>query len=139
MAEDETRFVERNGMYIVRDGADAPAMCVDVSERHRQVNGVVHGSVLHMLLDTAMGAQCFRANGRKPVATAEISVRYLVPVFAGTLEARARIIKAGKRVLTVEGWVRRDGEVVAVGQATFVPIAKDPGKDEASASGSGAD
>jgi uncharacterized protein (TIGR00369 family) len=84
---------------------------------------VVHGSVVHALIDSVMGMQCFRAAGRRPVATAEISVRFLRPIFDGRLEARARVLRAGKRLLFVEADVRRDGEVVAVGQATFVPVA----------------
>lgn len=102
---------------------EPPVIALTVDERHRQVNGVVHGSVLHALLDTAMGMSCFRANGRQPVATAEISVRYLEPVFDGRLEATAHIVKLGKRVITVTAQVVRDDVTVAIATASFVPIA----------------
>jgi acyl-CoA thioesterase len=69
-----------------------------------------------------MGMHCFRAAGRRPVATAEISVRFLRPVFDGRLEARARVLRAGKRLLVAEADVRRGDEVMAVAQATFVPV-----------------
>jgi uncharacterized protein (TIGR00369 family) len=95
---------------------------VDVEPRHRQRNGVVHGSVIHALLDTVMGIECFRSTGRRPVATAEISIHYLVAVFDGTLTARARVIKTGKRLLIVDGEVFRDETCVAIGRATFVPV-----------------
>jgi uncharacterized protein (TIGR00369 family) len=116
------RFLELLGFELDREAADGPAVCVNVGDVHKNSNGVVHGSVIHALLDSVMGMQCFRAAGRQPVATAEISVRFLRPVFDGRLEARATLLHGGKRLLFVEGQVVRDGEVVAVGQASFVPI-----------------
>jgi uncharacterized protein (TIGR00369 family) len=116
------RFLHLLGFEIDREATEGPAVCVNVADAHKNSNGVVHGSVIHALLDSAMGWECFRAAGRQPVATAEISVRFLRPVFDGRLEARARVLHGGKRLLFVEGDVRRDGEVVAVGQASFVPV-----------------
>lgn len=124
-ADTETRdfhFVQLLDFEIDREVADGPAVAVTVAAKHRNSNGVVHGSVIHALLDSVMGMQCFRAAGRQPVATAEISVHFLRPVFDGRLEARARVLHAGKRVLFVEGDVKRDGDVVAVGHATFVRV-----------------
>ena len=115
--------METLGIELNKDADNGPTFELTVGEQHRQVNGVVHGSVLHAMLDTIMGLVCFRACDRKPVATAEISVRYLEPVFDGRLEARARIIKHGKRVIIVEADVTREGNKVAVAMATFVPIA----------------
>ena len=120
--EGSARFLQLLGFEIDREAPDGPVVCVVVDEAHRNANGVVHGSVIHALIDSAMGLQCFRAAGRQPVATAEISVRFLRPVFDGRLEARARVLHSGKRLLFVEADVRRDGELVAVGQASFVPI-----------------
>lgn len=57
------------------------------------------------------------------MATAEIVVRFLEPVFDGTLAARARVLQVGKRLVVVEGDVRRGETLVAVGQATFAVIA----------------
>ena len=116
------RFVQLLGFELDKQAVDGPTVCVTIGEAHKNANGVVHGSVIHALLDSVMGLQCFRAAGRQPVATAEISVRFLRPVFDGRLEARARVLHGGKRLLVVEGDVRRDGEVVAVGQASFVPV-----------------
>jgi uncharacterized protein (TIGR00369 family) len=121
----ETRFVQLLRFEIDREAPEGPTVCVNVDAAHKNGNGVVHGSVFHAMLDSAMGMQCFRAAGRKPVATAEISVRFLRPVMEGRLEARARVVRAGKRLLVAEGEVRHDGELVAIGHATFVPIRRD--------------
>ncbi|HTE52684.1 MAG TPA: PaaI family thioesterase [Kofleriaceae bacterium] len=120
----DLHFVQRLGFELDREAPDGPTVCVNVDAMHRNSNGVVHGSVIHALLDSAMGMLCFRAAGRHPVATAEISVRFLRPVFDGRLEARARVLHTGKRLLFAEAEVRREGEVMAVGQATFVPVGR---------------
>lgn len=121
----DVRFVQLLDFEIDKEAQDGPTVCVNVGPRHRNGNGVVHGSVIHALLDSVMGLQCFRAAQRQRVATAEISVRFLRPVVDGRLVARARVLRAGKRLLVVEGDVRREEEVVAVGQATFVPLARE--------------
>jgi uncharacterized protein (TIGR00369 family) len=118
----EFHFVQLLDFEIDREVPDGPAVAVTVAQKHRNSNGVVHGSVVHALLDSVMGMQCYRAAGRRPVATSEISVHFLRPIFDGRLEARARVLKAGKRMLIVEGEVKREGEVMAVGQATFVRV-----------------
>jgi uncharacterized protein (TIGR00369 family) len=120
--DDSPRFIQVLGFELDREADDGPAVCVNVGDMHKNSNGVVHGSVIHALLDSVMGMQCYRAAGRQPVATAEISVRFLRPVFDGRLAARARLLHGGKRLLFVEGEVKREGEVVAVGQASFVPV-----------------
>jgi uncharacterized protein (TIGR00369 family) len=115
-------FVQLLDFEIDRQVADGPAVAVTVAAKHRNSNGVVHGSVIHALLDSVMGMQCYRAAGRHPVATAEISVHFMKPIFEGRLEARARVLHTGKRMLFVSGEVTRDGVVVAAGQATFVRV-----------------
>lgn len=118
----DEHFAALMGFEFEREDDEERFISLQVEQKHRQANGVVHGSVMHGMLDTIMGLVTFRANGRTPCATAEISVRYLEPVFDGRLEARARIVKLGKRLVTLDGTVTRDGTPVAVGQATFVVL-----------------
>lgn len=115
-------FVELLEFDIQHDGPGGPEVRVQVQGKHLQRNGVVHGSVIHALLDTVMGIESYRACGRRPVATAELNVRFLEPVFDGTLTARARVLKAGKRLIVVDGEVRQGERLVAVGQGTFAVI-----------------
>lgn len=118
----DQQFVQMLDFELDKAAEGGPVVSVVVAAKHRNANGVVHGSVMHALLDSVMGMVCYRAADRTPVATAEISVRFLRPVFDGRLEARATVLHAGKRVLSVEGAVVREGVTVAVGQATFVRV-----------------
>lgn len=114
-------FVEFMEFQFERDGDQIEAV-LEIGDKQRNVNGVVHGSVIHGMLDTVFGAISYRANDRKPVATAEITIRYLKPAFSGTLRTRSRVVKAGSRVIVLEGEVLQGEEVIAMGHATFVPI-----------------
>lgn len=122
MSAEARSFVSLLGLKIERSHPKAVSVSVDIEPRHRNSNGVVHGSVFHALLDTCMGLEAWHARGQLHVATAEISVRFLAPVVDGTLIATARVLKAGKRLIVCEGEIRRAGELVAVAQGTFAAI-----------------
>ena len=123
MSGHDARFVEILDFEFVRDPGKPVVVSVTVAEKHRNANRVVHGSVIHALLDTAMGFEAYLAHG--PVATAEMSIRFLEPVFDGRLSATARILKAGKRLIVITSEVQRDGVIVAIGQGTFARV-RDP-------------
>ena len=95
---------------------------LDVDERHLNPQGVVHGGVVFTLVDTAMGQATMDAveDGMR-CATIELSVRYLRPITGGRLVATASVLKAGRRVMHLEGTVivEGDGRPVAVVQGSF--------------------
>ena len=117
------RFIDLLGMRIERE-AERVVARLTVDARHLQSNRVVHGSVLHALLDSVMGIESYLACGQDNVATADISVRFFEPVFDGELDATARVLKVGARLIVASGEVRREGVVVAIGQGSFARIRK---------------
>jgi len=74
-----------------------------VSERHKQVHGVVHGGILDALADTAGGLATYMAvpRGRR-VATIEMKINYLEAVEGGTVEAEARVVRRGRHIAVVD-------------------------------------
>lgn len=123
---DEPRFSALLGMEVLRLSDGSFRTRLTVSERHLNGNNVVHGAVLSALLDSVMGIECWRLGGKAPVATAELSVRYLAPVHAGSLEATARVRKVGSRLVVAEGELHCDGELVALAQGTFAKVHTGP-------------
>ena len=95
---------------------------LDVDERHLNPHGVVPGGVVFPLVDTAMGQATMEAieDGMRG-ATIELAVRYLRPITGGRLVATASVLKAGRRVMHLEGTVivEGDGRPVAVVQESF--------------------
>ena len=69
-------------------------------------NGVVHGGVLFTLVDWAFGAATMTAvEAGKFCATIDIHFRFLQAVVDGELVAEVEVVRAGKRVVTLEGKV----------------------------------
>lgn len=97
---------------------------IECDDRHRNPHGVVHGAVIFAILDTGMGAATMAvvpAGAR--CATIEIQTRFLAPVVSGTLEASIKVIKAGRRVVHLEGSVRDgDGALVAMATGSFAVL-----------------
>ena len=95
---------------------------LDVDERDLNPHGVVHGGVVCTLVDTAMGqATIDVTEDGMCCATIELSVRYLRPITGGRLVATASVLKAGRRVMHLEGTVivEGDGRPVAMVQGSF--------------------
>ncbi|HIF66292.1 MAG TPA: PaaI family thioesterase [Acidimicrobiia bacterium] len=98
---------------------------LDLEERHLNPNGVVGGGVLFTLIDTAMGKAVFSMlNEDQICASLEVSTRFLKGVGSGKIEADVSVIKAGRRIVTVEARAHAepDHQLLAVATATFAVI-----------------
>ena len=112
--------------FDVRDGPDGAAIAfLDVDDRHLNPNGIVHGGVVFSLADTAMGRATMAVLSDGQIcASIEVSVRYLRPIAGGRLMATARVLRAGRRIVHLEGRVPVDGDdrPAAVFQASFAVL-----------------
>ena len=112
--------------FTIDDGIDDEAVAaLDVSDRHLNPNGVVHGGVVFTLVDTAMGRATMSVLEEGRIcASIEVAVRYLRPINGGRLVATASVLRAGRRIVHLEGRVTVDGDdrPVAVVQASFAVL-----------------
>jgi len=92
-----------------------------VDPAHHNPYDMLHGGVVMALLDTAMGhavATIVHATGRFNAA-AQMNTNFLAPVKAGTLRARAEVLKVGKRLAVVEAKATDEtGTLIAMATAT---------------------
>ncbi|HTV21214.1 MAG TPA: PaaI family thioesterase [Polyangiaceae bacterium] len=103
-------------------------LTIDVRPEHFQPLGVVHGGVLATLIDTATFWSLFLALEREDdgLASVDLKLNYLAPVFGGTLVATGSQIRMGKRLGYAEAYVTgSDGQIVAHGTSTLMVL---PGK-----------
>jgi acyl-CoA thioesterase len=94
---------------------------VELSERHHNPNGVVHGAVLFAMVDTAMGkATMAMLDERHYCASVEVQLRFIRPASTGTLEAEATVVKRGRHVVHLEARVvDGDQRLIATAAGTF--------------------
>jgi uncharacterized protein (TIGR00369 family) len=117
-----TGFVERLGIEE-RPGPPGEVRCALLAtEDHRNIQGVVHGSVTTALLDTAMGHALsgVLAPGEF-CSTTQLSIVFLRAARPGDrLEAVGRVTRRGSRIAYLEGsCANQRGEEVARAHGTW--------------------
>jgi uncharacterized protein (TIGR00369 family) len=106
---------------IIRPGEIVYTM--PVTEQHLATPIAAHGGSISALMDATMGvcalSQVLEHN--RVVSTIEMKISFIAPGFLGDqLSATASIVKAGKRLLFVEGKiVNQDGKLISSATGTF--------------------
>ncbi|HKE00974.1 MAG TPA: PaaI family thioesterase [Planctomycetota bacterium] len=96
-------------------------LCLVAGPELKNEVGLVHGGVMSLLLDGAMGRAVARtlATG-ETCATVHLSVQFLSAAPAGPLCAESRIVKRGRRVAFVDAeCMSDDGRVIARATGTW--------------------
>ncbi len=115
-------FVEHLGLLETAVGPGVVRCELQVTEAHRNIQGVTHGSVTFVLLDTAMGhALTSLLAPDEFCTTTQISVQFLRASFPGDLlVATGKVIRRGNRIGYLEGTCRNQTEEeVARAQGTW--------------------
>jgi uncharacterized protein (TIGR00369 family) len=89
-----------------------------------QLFGVVHGGFITLIADTAGYFAAATLAGEIPLATAEIKINFITPVYRDDLYAIGRVVKKGRQLIVCELKVHaaRDDKLVALGIATYSRI-----------------
>ncbi len=93
-------------------------MRLALTDRHKNAAGVVHGGVAFTLADSALGYGIHEALGKR-CTTAEMQINFLRPVAGDVLEARSRVLKAGRRLVVARAEVHCGDSQVAEVLSTF--------------------
>ena len=81
--------------------------------------GTVHGGVLGLFLDTAMGLAAYESGTGNPAPTMDLHITYLRPMHPGDdLVVRAEVMSAGKRTCALRGFVIVDGDIKVMATST---------------------
>ncbi len=99
-------------------------LSLNVVEKHRQLQGIMHGGAIATLIDTAVAFAIVGASepGAK-FTTIEMKVNYLAPIIEGRVIADARLIRDGKRIVVAECDVfDAAGKMAAKGLLTYMRL-----------------
>jgi uncharacterized protein (TIGR00369 family) len=90
------------GMEFVGASRGEAAFALEVREGLTRMGGIAHGGALASLLDTAAACavHTLLAHGERTV-TVDLTIHFLRPVGEGRVEARARVLRAGRRVVII--------------------------------------
>ena len=89
-----------------------------------QLFGVVHGGFITLIADTAGYFAAATLAGEIPLATAEIKINFVSPVYRDDLYAIGTVVKKGRQLIVCElkVHVSSDDRLVALGIATYSRI-----------------
>ena len=72
-------------------------------EKHANPMGTVHGGILVVVADSAMGMACLSLLEQgESFTTIELKTNYFRPLVAGQIEARAKVVNAGRSLVYLE-------------------------------------
>ncbi|HVG39246.1 MAG TPA: PaaI family thioesterase [Pyrinomonadaceae bacterium] len=115
-------FAALLGIKFVALARGDVTMSLRVREETKQNNGTLHGGALGSLLDTASAfAVISTLRPGETTATVDLTISYLRPIKKGQVTARARVLKEGRRLLTVAIDAEdADGRLAATALCTFI-------------------
>jgi uncharacterized protein (TIGR00369 family) len=115
-------FVRLLGLEFVSAERGAATFALEWREELSRMEGLIHGGAVVSLLDTAAACavHTLLAPGQRTV-TVDLTVHFLRPVTSGRVEARARVLRDGRRVcvLTVEA-TDPTGVLISTATTTYV-------------------
>ncbi len=103
------------GMIIESREAGRSRMRLTVDPAWYNPHGVLHGGVIYIMVDSAMGtAVSSGLRDGELCTTIDVSISYLASVREGTLVAEANVVKLGRNIAFIEAKVTDDkGKLVA--------------------------
>lgn len=114
-------------MSVEEQGPHAAVTRLEVTGRHHNVNGFLHGAVAFALVDVAMGAAVLAGmDDDRTCASSDVHLRFLRSVTSGRLEARAEVEHRGRRTVTLRAEVTCDGRRIASGTGAFAILEPRP-------------
>lgn len=109
-------------MIDIKEGE--ATLSLDMRPELKQPYGVLHGGATASLIDTATAFAVFTAIGPEEKATTStLTVHYLRPHTEGKVTCIAKVIKSGRKILTVSAEVtNEDGNLVATAISSYSKI-----------------
>lgn len=115
-------YVRLLGIEIVRLERGAAVMSLEFRPELTRMEGIVHGGAIASLLDSASAfAVLSLIRPEEQTVTVDLTLHFLRPVSGGRVEARARVLRAGRRVVTVSIEAADSaGKLVATALTTYL-------------------
>ena len=123
-------WVKETGLTFTKATVDEVIAEWEVTERHHQTYGIVHGGVHCGVIETvaSVGAALVAMPRGQRVVGLENTTSFIRAVRSGRLTATARPVTRGRSTQVWEAWIRdAEGKLVAQGRVRLLCI--DPGKE----------
>ena len=102
MTLDEVPFAKLLGIEVESVEPGHAVLSMEIRDELKRNGGIAHGGAIATLIDSAMAFAIvpMLAENERSI-TVDLTIHYLRPVSEGSARASARVVRAGKRVITV--------------------------------------
>ena len=117
-------FIQLIGMELVALKSGEATIKLKMRDELRQPQGLLHGGATASVIDTAMAfAVITELADDEKASTVDLTVHYLRPVTAGEIVCTAKLVRGGRRILTVSAEVlNEEGKLIATAISTYAKL-----------------
>lgn len=112
------------GMELLEMRVGEAVLRLKMRDELRQPHGLLHGGATASVIDTAMAFAVVSMLGEgEKASTVDLTVHYLRPVTEGEIICTAKVLRGGKKLLTVSAEVANsEGKMIATAISTYSKI-----------------
>jgi len=117
-------FAKLLGIKLDAIEAGEATLSLRIREDFKQNAGVVHGGVIASLIDSATAFAILPLlNPDERTTTVDLTISYLRPLVAGVVVARAKVLRAGRRMIATSAELfDDDGKLAATALSTYIRL-----------------
>lgn len=102
------------GLEIETVGIGTATLLLPMREELKQNDGIAHGGAIASVIDSAFAFAIIPLLGdNETTTTVDLTIHYLRPLSGGVAKATARVVRAGRRVITVSAELFDENEKLA--------------------------
>lgn len=115
-------FAQLLGLEIVAASRGSATLRMPIRKELTQNYGLLHGGAMASLIDTATAfAIVSQLSSPERFTTVDLTVNYLKAITEGAAICQARVVRAGRRILTLSAEVHDDaGTLAAIAVSTYI-------------------
>lgn len=123
-ALDQVPFAKLLGIELEEIDSGVATLAFEITPELKQNHGVVHGGAIASLIDSATAfAIISLLPPDEHATTVDLTISYLRPVTAGRTRAVAKVLRSGKRLITVSAELFDErGTLAATALSTYIKI-----------------
>jgi len=122
MTLDHVPFARLLGIEVDSVEPGHAVLSMQLRHEHMRNNAIAHGGVIATLIDSAMAIAIMALlEENERTVTVDLTIHYLRPVPEGSAKASARVVRAGRRVVTVSAELfDGEGKLAATAISTYL-------------------
>lgn len=121
----EAPYLHLIGIKVEKVERGCVKVFVEDCEQLKQQTGIVHGGAIASLLDTSSALSVITLlDAGQTTTTIDLTIHYLRPISSGKISAIGKVIRAGRKVITVSAEVfDKDEKLCATALTTYLRLA----------------